>query len=467
MQKTEKMTGELVVKNLGHLIIKDTNGREVKNANEKPAFPANDYAGTGMMQELIRFLAFNGTLASKNLITLRYGIKFKNTELRLKLNAMMRGSNASFDTTGQKQLEITPYVLQPIQYEFKQKFDFTDLVKTWVAEAGAGFAPGIAQNRLIPQIMMTGLMDEMLEQFPLFHDQLYLVGKTTTANDNRNTYGALSTLTDEYKGYITLLKEGEGQQLTTPTSAITAVAITGANEIQITVAGLDINAGDFIEIDGIVNGGGGNIALLNRRRYKENADAVSVKYATALQVKSAVTSGANRVCVLNIDTTDFTTPGGASVTVTVGTPNLANAKVCFINENNVSNILLNFWLSLTQVQRSDPNFKIWANPAFDNAIRVSEAQRLGGSIMNAIYREKSLLIDEKLVVVDNMPVGCLIGISNDNAEAGVDDTLESFNTLQMIDSFETTFEKFILFYAGFATCVGVKKTKETIISTPF
>jgi hypothetical protein len=424
------------------------------NANEIPAFPNNTYVGQAI-NDIFRYLAFYNLLTKQDLVTQRTGVKFRGNGLVLDTNVILQDESGTFSNALQRPKTFTPYAPEPVHYSMQDETNYLEFYKTWASQIGSGIAAGSLQNRFAPEMVMQAIFDEILEQIPLMHDKLYLTGKASgTGHANFNTPGAL--FNSAYEGFYQKLNSAVGNvKLQTPSAPITAINGSGTNLV-LTCTGASIKAGDSFVINGLGNGTGTTGTYLNKREYVQNTNVISVKNAVPLQVISVTPSGGSQLVEINV----------LSSEVTVGTPVFTNALFYFVNENNVQNVVLSFWQSISEVLRQSEDFKIWVHPQIKNALLASEATRLGGSVVNYGNTNDISLIDKRLYVLPNLPVGTMIGIEKTNAEIILDDSMD-FSDLRMIDMLNTTGDKTIRTLMSFATCVGVPKPKETIILRPF
>jgi hypothetical protein len=439
------MQGGDVYNNIKHL---------VKNANEQVVVNPNTYAGTAKyIKNIIRYLAFNNTLISKNLATQKGGIGAKDTQFKYTGNTAFVDSASAFSNANQQEARFIEYSLQPNYYDVKEVWDFTTLRNTFLNQIK--HMDGALQRRFLQDAGMSAMLDAKLEDIPLMNDALYIKGKTNVIGANGNAPMAL--FANAYTGFNGTLEAGNGYKLRSPSVAISGLNISGTY-LLITVAGSSIKKGDYIIVKGIGNGAGNMGTQLNGREYTKTTDKVSPRDAVGIIAQDVTVSGANQIIETNIKVVDL-------VGAVLDTPNFTNARLHFVNTTNVIDFLASAWIAIPEALREREDFNFWVHPGVKNALALSDADRVGSSYIQ--YEKTKFLnfVDKNLVSVPNMTPASLIGICQENAEIGVDDSADE-SSIVMIDTLFTTGDKFQKLVMSMGTCVGVPKTEESIYIRP-
>ncbi|MGL4781744.1 MAG: hypothetical protein ACRCXN_13075 [Bacteroidales bacterium] len=399
--------------------------------------PTDGYVAK-FIQEFLHRLYSSATIIRDGHATLRSGVKFLEKNYKVDVGVKFGDVNDDF-TSADTPIDIIPVEYSTVAYSWQNVVNTRSLLGSGFTET---YGPGVSGEDTLPVKVLQAIMEDLARKVPYYNQLLFFRGKT---------HAPMYDFTPEYKGAEQIIFESSAsKKLKVPNVPI--LGITNAEGfIAYQVDTSDFNKfeiGDALEARGIVDSGGNVGAKLNSQVY--NVLPYSDERTTHIFIEEKT---APDLLVTNIPI--------AANGISIGSPDLTNAKAFYLNTENVANQLLAIY-RITPDYLIENGFRLYMHGSTYRQFDISQGIRLGGDLAKQV--EKVLKAIPIVQQNSSSPL-VVFGSTPDNFVIDADDMSEESN-LFVNDLRPKTGARKTQFELAMKTGVTFPKPEETIILSP-
>jgi len=385
-----------------------------KNANEI-VFVDNDYVGDYRADLLAEALLGANDI---NVWTVIDGIKDERRLSRITNSVTFKDRSAEFNASGNDVTIDYSRKLTMRNYGVQEAVSVLALKQAW---HNGTLSPG-SLGDYNSEIINNWWINEIVKLSTIQNAILRWQGKAgltpqSLSGSNPELVGRLiPTFTDPYLGLIPLLEsdpDTSKQSLLSITSSnidINTVQSLGTTTVLELSSVANLSVGDTLTISGLLDGGGGNIAT-----------ALNGTYGQIVEIDSASN------VTLRINTTGLV----------IGTPDYTNAKVSFINESNIIEIMKILYARVPKPIFDKDDFRIFIPPTMQRYYEFATSSVATGDGDYFLSKRELAFLSKKLEVINYMPENKILCAQTSNIFYGVD-LLSDETQVNFVDTSKTT-----------------------------